>query len=165
MYKRQESLLSEPASNSRVQPVKGKTYYIKNVDSQLFMDVSRNSKSNGGNIHQWSFHGGDNQKFRIENFSGNARIISVSSGKSLDIENRSTSNGGNLQQWNSSSNAQNQKFTILGVPGNNRRFFIENLNSNKLLGIAGSSKSRGANIEQNVRNDASTRQWAFYLAN
>ena len=160
-----ESLkVSEPPSTSRVQPVKGKTYYIKNVLSQKYMDVSRNSKSNGANVHQWAFTGANNQKWKIEDFEGNARLISVHSGKSLDIEGKSISNKANVQQWASSGN-ENQKFRITATSSG--RFFIENVGAGKRLRVEGTETGNGANIIQYFHSgsDQSAREWAFYETN
>ena len=160
-----ESLkVSEPTSTSRVQPEKGKTYYIKNVHSQKYLDVSGISRENGANVHQWAFTGENNQKWEIEDFEGNARIRSVHSGKSLDIEGKSIVNGANVQQWASSGN-ENQKFRITATT--DRRFFIENVGAGKRLRVEGTRTVNGANIIQwfHSGSDQSSREWAFYETN
>lgn len=58
------------------------------------------STSNGANIQQWEYGGGDNQNWLIEQVDANRfRIISVHSGKSLDVQDGTTEPGGNIQQW------------------------------------------------------------------
>ncbi|WP_141402277.1 RICIN domain-containing protein, partial [Bacillus cereus] len=47
-------------------------YYIRNKkDSNKVLDVSGSGTANGTNITVYNFHGGDNQKFRLADVTGN----------------------------------------------------------------------------------------------
>lgn len=56
------------------------TYFLKNLKSNLFLDVEGYSMDAGAKIHQWEYTGADNQKFKIE--KGNQHFVKISSVKS-----------------------------------------------------------------------------------
>ena len=70
--------------------------------------------SNGGNVLQWEYKGGDNQEWKIENVNGYYRIINRRSGKALDVSGRSTADNANVLQWNYNG-ANNQLWSITPV--------------------------------------------------
>ena len=64
------------------------------------LDVSGWSTDNGAPIHQWDWHGGDNQRFWIDEVGGDLFALrSVLSGKVLDVSGWSTDNGAPIHQW------------------------------------------------------------------
>lgn len=67
------------------------------------MDVENGSSSNGSNIRQWEYWGGEMQKYRVvQNADGTYSILSNASGcqSALEIYNWSSEAGGNVDQWN-----------------------------------------------------------------
>jgi len=64
------------------------------------IDISGWSRDNGATVHQWDWHGGNNQQWHLKNEgNGYYSIISLNSGKCLDVSGWSTSNGGIVHQW------------------------------------------------------------------
>jgi hypothetical protein len=60
------------------------SYFIRNLKSNLFLDVEGYSLQPGAKVHQWEYTGVDNQEFAIEKQSPPfVRIKSVKSGKYL----------------------------------------------------------------------------------
>jgi len=60
------SVLTVTASAS----ISSGTYFIRNRNSGLFLDVDHGRTANGTRIVQWSFHGGLNQQWRVTNIGG-----------------------------------------------------------------------------------------------
>jgi endoglucanase len=74
--------------------------HLTSRHSSLCLDVASESTADGGNIQQWSCHGGDNQQWELQSVgSGYYQIVSRHSGLCLDVASWSTADGGNIQQW------------------------------------------------------------------
>ncbi len=64
------------------------------------LDVRDWSTDNGAPIQQWDWHGGNNQRFWIDDVGGDLFALrSVHSGKVLDVSGWSADNGAPIQQW------------------------------------------------------------------
>jgi len=67
------------------------------------LDVDRSFTHNGAKIIQWDWHGGPNQRFRVEPeqaYGANLyKIVAVHSGKVLDVDRSSFDNGAEILQW------------------------------------------------------------------
>ncbi len=138
------------------------TYYLRNRHSNKYMDVGGWSTEPGGNIIQWDYHGGNNQKFRLVHLgSGTYRIESVHSGHALDVGGWSTSNGANILQWNA-HNGANQQF--VAIPVGNGYYKLLNKHSNKLIEVAGWSTSNGGNIQQWQDGGQTSAHWQLVPA-
>ncbi len=77
-------------------------YYIKNVNSGLYLDVANASADDGANVQQWEFNGCAAQVFKITEVSdGWYAILTGASGyaSSLDVYNGSSDDGTNIDQW------------------------------------------------------------------
>ena len=62
---------------------------------------------------QWSYHGGNNQRWIIKSAgNGNFNIISKGNGLYLDIPNSKAGNGSNVQVW-TQNGAKNQEFKFV----------------------------------------------------
>jgi hypothetical protein len=87
-------------------------YKLEAVHSGKALDVEGASTSDGANVHQWAYGGGENQQWDIvENEDGTYRLLARHSGKALDVENASTSDGANVHQW-AYGGYDNQKWTL-----------------------------------------------------
>jgi hypothetical protein len=74
------------------------------VVSGKALDVDAISSSNGANIHQWGFVGGNNQKFIAHPVDGNYfQLVAMHSGKVIEVENGSVDPGANVQQWDNNN--------------------------------------------------------------
>jgi Ricin-type beta-trefoil lectin domain-like/Zc3h12a-like Ribonuclease NYN domain len=75
-------------------------YHIINENSGKSLDVAGWNIENGATIHQWSLHGGDNQKWNfIDDGEGFYEIIARHSGLCLDDAQNSTEDGGIIHQY------------------------------------------------------------------
>jgi hypothetical protein len=64
------------------------------------LDVSNWSTGNGAPIWQWEWHGGNNQRFWIDDVGGDLFALrSVNSNLVLDVSGWSPDNGAQIQQW------------------------------------------------------------------
>jgi hypothetical protein len=62
--------------------------------------------SDGANVEQNRWNGGDNQRWRVERAGGGAyRIVSVSNNSCLDVEGAKRDDGANIQLWGCSGGA------------------------------------------------------------
>ncbi|MDX1693582.1 MAG: glycosyl hydrolase family 18 protein [Ketobacteraceae bacterium] len=123
----------------------GGIYKITAHHSGKALDVSGISYSNGANVHQWDYVGGNNQKWRaLDKGDGYFQLQAVHSGKCLDVFAWSRSNGGNIIQWDC-HNGANQQFKPESQGG---VYYLRNRHSNKCLDVRGVSYSNGASIHQ-----------------
>lgn len=138
--------------------VNGKTWFVGQIypnrptetkqiiakHSNKCLDVAANSGSDGGNVHQWGCHGGNNQKWRLERVGANYRILAHHSGKALDVSGPSTANGANVHQWEWHM-GNNQLWQL--VPQGSY-YQIKSVHSGKCLDVSGISTANGANVHQ-----------------
>jgi hypothetical protein len=76
------------------------------------LDVVRSSTENNANIQQFGWHGGDNQRWRIEPARGGFyQIVNVNSGKCIDVQNPSTNDEVGIVQ-NDCTRANNQLWRL-----------------------------------------------------
>ncbi|WP_423831696.1 RICIN domain-containing protein [Streptococcus equinus] len=74
-------------------------YYIKNINSQKYLEVTDGKDANGANVQQFSGNGYPCQKWYVKNV-GNGYITlktGMASGRMLDVANGGTSDGTNIQ--------------------------------------------------------------------
>ena len=136
------------------------TYKIINRNSGLAMDANGNGTANGTQIIQWSYGGGNNQRWTVTNTGGsNYKIIGVQSGKSLDINGFSSTNGAKVQLWDYSGGS-NQTFTFTATDNGNYRI-TPNCATGSCLEVTGASTSNGANVELWGYGGGNHQQWKF----
>jgi len=135
----------------------GTVYRIQARHSGKVLEVENSSTANGGNVRQWAYGGGNNQKWRVEQQTdGYYRLTNVGSGKVLDIAGVSTANGANVQQW-TDAGGQNQRFSLSDVGGG----FVSIVarHSGKALDVANISTADGGNVHQWSYVGGSNQQW------
>lgn len=66
--------------NLHVKPLANGLHYIQNKATQKYMDIENQSMSNGTQIHQWDFHGGTTQFWRL-NLDYNSGYYTIQSGR------------------------------------------------------------------------------------
>lgn len=132
-------------------------YRIINQHSGKALDVSGFSMADGGNILQWDYVGGDNQRWTLSS-AGNGfyTIRSVLSGKVVDITAASTANGANVQQYASNGTAA-QQFSIEDL--GNGQYRIVNRGSGKVLDVAAWSTANGGNVHQWAWENNANQKW------
>lgn len=132
-------------------------YRIVNKNSGKALDISDLSMFDGGNIQQWDYVGGNNQKWTLTPSGAGYYIIkSVMSGKVVDISGGSNADGANVQQWTSNgTNAQQFKIEDLGAG----LYRITNRGSGKVLDVAGFSTANGGNVHQWSWANGNNQKW------
>jgi len=121
-------------------------FRIKAKHSGKVIDVEDANTSDGANIIQWTYHGGDNQQWLfVEVEPGYYKIVAKHSGKVMDVAGGSTSDGANILQW-TYHGGDNQKWQL--VPAGGGYYYIICKLSGKAVDVAESSTSDGANIIQ-----------------
>ncbi|WP_180841965.1 glycoside hydrolase family 11 protein [Natrinema zhouii] len=135
------------------------TYRITNVNSGKVFDVANSSTEDGANVQQYSYGGGSNQQWNVED-TGNGvyRIENVNSGKVLDVANSSTEDGANVQQYSDGS-GDNQRF-YLHDQGSGE-YHVQPVHSEKAINIADSSTEDGANVQQYDWHGGDNQLWTF----
>jgi endo-1,4-beta-xylanase len=135
------------------------TYSIQNVNSGKALDVAGQSTSDGANVQQYSYRGGANQQWNVEETgSGVYRIANVNSGKVLDVASASTANGANVQQYTDYGN-DNQRFQLHDQGSG--EYHVQPVHSNKAVDVANSSTSNGANVQQWSWSGGGNQLWTF----
>ncbi len=124
----------------------GATYSITAKHSGKVVDVSGVSTADGAVVHQWTYVGGNNQKW-IMNDLGNGyySIKAVHSGKALDVRGNSTADRAAVQQ-STYTGGDNQQFRLVDVGGGYYQIVAKH--SQKCLDVADNSLTNGGTIIQ-----------------
>lgn len=121
------------------------------------LDISGQSKDNKANVHLWTRHGGDSQKFRIERDGEYYKITNVNSGKVLDVNGGSNKNGTNVFQYDSQgSNNQQWIFEDAG----DGYYYIKSL-VGAYLDVSGGKSKDGTNIQVYKGNQTASQKFRF----
>ena len=138
------------------------TYYkIINRNSGKSLDVNGGATSNGGNIIQWDYSGGNNQQWNFTTTgNGYFSITNKNSGKALDVNGGSASAGTGIIQWDySGGNNQQWQITDIGFG----YYKIINRNSNQSLDVNSGATFNGGNIIQWYWNNGNNQQWQIII--
>ena len=125
-------------------------YYIKNVNSDKYLDVENGSAENGANVRQWSYNGSDAQMFKIvPDGSGYYYILTGSSGykRCVDIDSGSSANGANVMQWEHWGGDM-QKYKIAKNTDGSYSFLTKASGCNAALDVFEMSMEDGGNVNQ-----------------
>lgn len=137
--------------------VSGETYKLINRNSGKSLDVNGGSTADGADVIQWTYHGGNNQRWVITDVGGGSyRIINVNSGKALEVYDFSTADGGNVVQW-TYHGADNQLWEIIDIGGG--YYKLKNVNSGKLLDVYNLSTADGGDVVQWTDNGGYNQHW------
>ncbi|WP_276254993.1 glycoside hydrolase family 11 protein [Halomontanus rarus] len=134
------------------------TYSIQNVNSGNGLDVANESTEDGANVQQYSYWGGSNQQWNVEDTGNGYRIENVNSSNVLDVANRSTEDGANVQQY-SDGGGDNQRF-YLHDQGSGQ-YHIQPVHSEKAVEVESSSTEDGANVQQYDWHGGDNQLWTF----
>ena len=137
-------------------------YYIKNVNSQKYLDVAGKKDANGTNVIQYQGTGGDNQKWYVRNLGNNVITIQsgLGSGRMLDVENGANVDGTNIRIWQSNG-ATAQKFKVVKNSSGVYCLLTENSNESKAVDVYGWDKNNNGNIDQWTYNGLACQQFKF----
>ena len=158
------SLLTMSVSAAAVTPTNGNIYYIKNLNSGLYLQVENDSAKDGANVCQANGTGSTGQKWIInDNGDGTIRIksaLDMTGGLALDIPNGVGDNLTNVQVWSSNGLAP-QNFKL--VDNGNGYYAIATQASDfaRCLDVLSWSKDDGANVMQYDITMGENQLWAF----
>jgi pectate lyase len=132
-------------------------YKITNYGSGLSLDVESGSGSNGANIQQWGYSGGNHQQFYLRSADSGYWLISPASkaGSTLDVEHESKKEGENIHQWSIHGRANQQwKLSRSSATGS-----YQILSKNSGLALTAENDNSGGNIYQSADNSSSKQRW------
>jgi len=135
------------------------TYKVIVRHSGLALDVDHQSTTNGSPTEQWTYNGGNNQRWAVTNTGGQYRITGVQSGRALEVAGSSTANGALVDIWDSNS-GYNQKWII--TPTDSGYYSVINVNSAKPMEVFGgiTATNAGAAVDQ-WSGTQYNQQWSF----
>ena len=143
----------------------GATYRIKNVNSQLYMQVEGAKQANGTNVQQWGTTGDtvhDVWKL-VDAGSGYYYLVSqMGDGKTyyLNVAGGSTGNGTNIE-INQFTGGDSQKFYITENSDGSYIIRTKVTNNESAIEIANAGKGSGDNVQQWTLNDYPNQNWIF----
>jgi hypothetical protein len=136
------------------------TYRVAARHSGKVLDVSGHATADGSNVAQWTYGGGNNQRWTLTHLGSNVyQIIGVESGKALEVASTSTANGANVD-IRSYTGAANQRWTISATSGGYYRLSPVS-SGGSALDVSGASTADGANVFQWTWGGANNQQWIF----
>lgn len=138
-------------------------YALQSRVSGKYLDVSWGSPDDGALVWTWTWNGGLAQQWLVEDLGdGHFRLTAQCSGKVLDVNGGSTADGASIiqypwyggiaQRWNIERVGQ----PVTTLSGNYR---LVNINSGKVLDVAGASTADGADVIQYTWTGASAQIW------
>lgn len=124
------------------------------------LDVNNHGVADGTNVLQWTYSGGNNQRWTLSHLGNNVyRITGVESGKALEVASTSTANGTNVDIRTYNGGA-NQRWTLSATSGGFFRLSPVS-SSGSALDVNGASTADGANVQQWTWTGGNNQQWAF----
>lgn len=126
----------------------GDYYYLESaLNSNMVVDVSGGSKSNGANIQLWTKNGSDAQLFRIaRNGDGYYTFINKGSNKAIDVYGAYTHSGANVNQWMQNSSSA-QQWKLYNAQGYSDGYIRIMNRCGKYLDVSGAGTKDGTNIQ------------------
>jgi aryl-phospho-beta-D-glucosidase BglC (GH1 family) len=135
-------------------------YKIVARHSGKALEVAGFGTANGSNAEQWSYWGGENQKWMVTYLGNNQySIIGAQSAKALDVTAKGKTNGTNVEIW-TYLGGNNQKWTITATSGGYYRLTPANA-TNMCLDVSAVSTADGANVQIWTYLGGNNQQWTF----
>ena len=133
-------------------------YKLVNRKNNKVVDVEGHSKDDGHKLHQWSYSGGGNQRWKIVPVDkGFYQILGLESGKALNVPQGKTEDGVELTQANPVKTNPSQRWKFEKTDGNYFKITAEA--SGKALAAGGDLTRDGASIIQTTYTGAPEQQW------
>jgi hypothetical protein len=140
------------------------TYRVFSRKSNKALTASNGATSNGTPLVQWTYGGGDEQKWTFTHQSdGQYKVTGVASGRVMDVAGVSTANGAAIQLWDwMSVDNPNQRWTI--APSGDGFFKLTAVHSGKAVDVNSGSTADGATIIQWPYGGGPNQQWSISVA-
>ncbi|MBE6606255.1 MAG: CHAP domain-containing protein [Ruminococcaceae bacterium] len=121
------------------------TYYIKSAlnNESSALDIEEGSTDNMTNVHLWTYHGGESQKFELIKNGDFYGIKNVYTGKMLDIEETSGGKGVNVHQYSAHS-GYSQKWQFINA--GDGYYYIRNVTGYN-LDVSNGDYDNGTNVQ------------------
>jgi len=140
-------------------PVADGVYRLVAKHSNQVLDVSGCSTTPGANVAQYTWIGGDCQRWRVTNTANGIYTITAQhSGQALDVNGCSITAGGNVQQYTANGLAC-QQWRI--EPVGDGYYRVINQNSGLVLDVNACSTAAGANVQQWTWLGGDCQRWRF----
>src|SRR5690554_416131 len=125
--------------------------------SNQAVEMANHGTENGTNVATWSYWGGPNQRWNVNDLGGGYYSIRPvnAPAQSMDIEGQSIENGANVASW-SYWGGHNQQFELVA---NGNGYVIKPRNSGRCLDVSGASTQNGANIIQWTCNGGANQRF------
>jgi hypothetical protein len=141
-------------------PIANGTYRIIARHSGKALDAFGANTTNGTQIIQWTYNGGNNQRWTVtDRGGGQYSIVGVQSGRCIDVSNWGTANGTKVQLWDYIGGT-NQKFTITPTSGGYYRITPTHA-TGSCLDVSGVSTADGANVQLWQWLSGNNQQWSL----
>lgn len=140
----------EPTAAPMYSDIDEGVYYIKNVNSGLYLDVANGGSSNGTNIQQYAYNGSTAQQFKIVSAGdGYYKLLTACSDftQAIDVEAKKTANGTNILTWTSGTGT-NQQFKFIKESDGSYGILTRITGMESALDVYNMSKTSGANVCQ-----------------
>ena len=153
---------SSSSSSSTSNLISDGWYYIKNVNSQKYVEVANANDSNGANVQQYQGNGNACQKWYVTNKGNNYITLKngMSGGRMLDVVNGSNTDGANIQIYQA-NNLDPQTFKVKQVSSGKYALLTKCSNETKAVDVYGWSTANGGNINQWTYNGGACQQFQF----
>ncbi|WP_341677815.1 RICIN domain-containing protein [Niveibacterium sp. SC-1] len=134
-------------------------YRLVAKHSGKVLDVAACSNAVGANVQQWSWLGGDCQRWKVTaQTDGTYVLTSQRSGQALDVAGCSTATGADVRQW-TANGADCQKWRA--EPVGDGYFRLVAKHSGKVLDVAACSTADGADVRQWDSLGSECQKWKF----
>lgn len=140
--------------------IDGHYYIIKNVFSGKYLDVDHAQITNGTNVLQWQYHGGDNQEWKIVNVQGSLyKIVScLNTNKALTVVNTTGNNGVNITISDYVGTVA-QHFVLRRTSKTSYQIITNASGYNSAVTVENASCNNGANVFQWFVNGSLNGEW------
>lgn len=136
-------------------------YYIKNVNSQKYLQVTNNSGYDGANVEQGTGTGVTGQRWYLTNTGNGYFTLQNGTGYMLDITYGENADGTNVQLWSANGLApQEFKLVASSVSGSYGILTKASIDT-KSIDVYNFSTSDGGNVCQWTYYDNTCQQWVF----
>ena len=121
-------------------------YSIVSANSGLALDVINMSGSPGAQLQQWSYWGGNNQRWLlVPGTAGAFGLVNINSGMAVDVPNGDSRDGMLMQQWTWwNGSMQNWQLQPVG----DGTFYLVNSGTGRCLEVGNYSKTPGGVVQQ-----------------
>ena len=154
----------------------GSVYTIKNVNSNLYMEVAGNAAENNTNVQQWDLNGGDSENKNIPDKWNTWRLCDAGDGYyyiisgvgdgatyALDVAGKKADNGTNIEIYKFNG-GENQKFKFIKNSDGSYKILTKISGGKSSVEVASGSKEYGANIQEWEVNGVNCQDWILETA-